>query len=316
MRRTFIHYLILLPALALITLSCSEDSSSPTNNDPEPEPVDGMVLIPASGSSFSMGSNNGFTDELPVHTVSFEFDFWMDTTEVTQGDYDELMSETYSGYTSPDWHNPYGDGDNYPVYEVLWSDAILYCNARSLRDGLDTVYSYTNIVGTPGNQCQLEGVSADLSRNGYRLPTESEWEFACRANSTTDFYWGKNHNPYPVTSADTIEIGNNAVWRVNSWDFGVDSTQYGTHPVGTKTPNAFGLYDMSGNLYEWCHDWYGDYAGGSQTDPIGPEAGDWHVIRGGSWGNDANYLRTTNRTFLNPGYSYYFIGFRTVLRQQ
>jgi len=301
--------------LVIFLFSCSDDSdnNNPVDPDPTTNVKEGMVLITAENASFEMGSNNGNTDEQPVHTVSFTYNFWMDSTEVTQADYDQLMSSTYSGYYTPTWNSTYGAGDDYPVYSVYWDDAALYCNARSKRDGLDTVYSYTSITGTPGSLSQLVNIAADLSKNGYRLPTEAEWEYACRAGTSTDFYWGKDYNPYPSTAADTTEINNFAVWETNSFQFGTGNLNYGTHQVGAKEPNAYGLYDMSGNVYEWCHDWYDSYAGETQTDPSGPENGTWHAVRGGSWGNYPQYLRTANRTFSVPAYLYYFLGFRVVL---
>ncbi|MDH7515454.1 MAG: formylglycine-generating enzyme family protein [Bacteroidota bacterium] len=271
-----------------------------------------MVKIPAKGKSFSMGSATGSADERPVHQVSFTYDFWMDTTEVTQGDYDAVMRAVYPGYIAPSWHAPYGVGARYPAYQVEWDDAALYCNARSKREGLDTVYRYTGITGVPGNGCKLEGVSVDFAANGYRLPTEAEWEYACRARSTTDYSWGKTFGPYPATSADTADFSAHAVWAGNSWMLSSDNPAFGTHPVASLLPNAWGLYDMSGNVWEWCNDWYDAYTASAATDPRGPSSGAWRVLRGGSWGNDAAVLRSSQRTFTVPDYQYYFIGFRTV----
>ncbi len=310
--------LFLIPIFLLITifLSCGEDDKNPVNGgNGTLTHSGGMVLIKAKDMTFQMGSNNGSIDEQPVHTVSFTFSFWMDTTEVTQADYDSLMNATYDGYFTPSWQVTFGQGDDYPAYAVYWDDAVLYCNARSKSEGLDTVYTYTGINGVPGSLCTLDSLSADLSKNGYRLPTEAEWEYACRAGSTSDFYWGEDYDPYPSTPEDSAEVNSFAVWSANSWIFGVGHSDYGTHPVGTKAPNSFGLYDMSGNVYEWCHDWYGDYDGSSQTDPTGPPNGGWHSVRGGSWGTGAGLLRSANRTFTSPDYQYYFLGFRCVKKQ-
>ncbi len=311
-------FLITMMTVTTILFISCDDDSNPVVVDPDPFTPDGMVLIQSKDQSFQMGSDWSiriFPDEQPIHTVSFTYNFWMDTTEVTQSDYDSVMSAYYADYVSPNWFETFGLGDEYPAYDVYWGDAVLYCNARSRRDGLDTVYTYTAINGIPGSQSDLDGVVADFNVNGYRLPTEAEWEFACRAGSYTDLYWGKDCNPYPETSEDSLEFSDNAVWYGNAWLYGVDSPEYGTHPVGTKTPNGNGLYDMAGNLYEWVHDWYGEYSAEDVTDPTGPAEGPWHFVRGGSWGNYSEYLRSSNRTFDNPGYMYYFIGFRVVLPQ-
>jgi formylglycine-generating enzyme required for sulfatase activity len=256
-----------------------------------------------------MGSAAGSDNELPVHGVTFSHDIWMSETEVTQADYDALMSASYDGYFTPSWNATYGAGDDYPAYEVSWSDAVLYCNARSRAEGLDSVYTYIEITGTPGSLSELVGVTADLSRNGYRLPTEAEWEFAYRGGVMQDYYWGADYDPYPATAADSLDFDDHAVWYGNSWVMDVD-LGYGTHPVRSKPANPYGLYDMAGNVYEWCHDWFGDYASTAQTDPVGPDSGEYHTLRGGSWANLPIYLRATNRTFHAPCYYYYLLGFR------
>lgn len=307
-------FLIVISAvmMAIYGLSCSKNDN-PANSGSTTYTPQGMVLIKAKGKSFTMGSNDGFVDEQPVHTVSFSRDFWMDTSEVTQAEYDTLMHNTYSGYTTPTWVNPYGVGSKYPAYYVYWGDAALYCNARSRRDGLDTVYTYTSINGTPGNLCVLVNVQIDYTKGGYRLPTEAEWEYACRGGEDDDYFWGKEFDPYPATTADTIELSSHAVWYSNSWQYSSSDSRYGTHQVASTTPNAYKLYDMAGNLYEWCNDFYGDYSAAAATDPTGAVSGQWRCLRGGSWGNHATYLRSSNRTFMAPDYTYYFIGFRTML---
>jgi formylglycine-generating enzyme required for sulfatase activity len=312
MRKLSLAAFALAAMIVLVVASCSSDDKS-TEPTPQGFTPDGMKLISAKNQHFSMGSADGLPDEAPVHTVSFTKSFWMDTTEITQSDFNSVMTAGYTNYTAPSWNQPYGVGASYPAYYVYWSDAVLYCNARSRQDGLDSVYTYTRIIGTPGNLSDLEGVVIDYTKNGYRLPTEAEWEYACRGGVSEDFYWGKSNDPYPVTAADSLEFNNQAVWYANSWTFGSDSSAFGNHIVATKLPNPFGLYDMSGNVYEWCNDWYGEYTSGAVTDPDGPDTGDWHCLRGGSWGSHATYLRSANRTFSIPDYLYYFIGFRTVL---
>jgi len=313
MKNIKIAYILIVFLPLLLFLSCSkEENDNPADIDEGLVYSGGMVLVEAENAGFQMGSENGFADELPVHTVNFTYDFWMDTVEVTQGDYDDLMTVSYADYLSPTWQTTYGAGDDYPAYSVFWGDAALYCNARSRAEGLDSVYTYSSISGIPGSSCQLEDVVVDLTKNGFRLPTEAEWEYACRAGTTSDFYWGRDCDPYPASMMDSTEMGNFCVWYGESWEYGTGNANYGTHPVGTKEANAYGLYDMSGNVYEWCNDWYGAYETGPQTDPTGPASGPWPCMRGGSWGNYAVYLRSSNRTFYPPAYDYYFLGFRCV----
>ena len=300
-------------SLLFIYLGCSDSDPNPV--EPFIPIEDGMALIPAAGAIFQMGSDNAFADELPVHQVSFSRDFWMNITEVTQADYDAVMSAGYVEYFTPSWRELYGVGDDYPAYELSWNDAALYCNAKSNADGLDTVYTYTAINGIPGGLCELNDIDTDFTKNGFRLPTEAEWEFACRAGAATDLYWDKNVNPYPSNEADSIEIGNYAVWSGNSWSFGSDDDQYGNHPVASKSPNGYGLYDMSGNAAEWTNDWVEDYSAAPVTDPRGGNDG-WHNVRGGCWGNEPTYLRSANRTFDAPGYFFGYVGFRVVRTDQ
>lgn len=273
----------------------------------------GMVKIAAKGATFSMGD----ALSTPMHQVTFTKDFWMDTTEVTQAKYQALMAATYSGYTSPLWSSIYGVGDNNPAYYVNWYDAVLYCNARTKVTGsTDTVYLYTSIPGTPGNDCTLDGLSINLSKSGFRLPTEAQWEYACRAGTTTDFYWGKDYDPYPSTVVDSNEVDGYAVWYRNSYLKGSGNPDYGTHLVATKLKNPVGLYDMSGNVWEWCHDWYESYGSLAQTDPVGPATGSGRVLRGGSWDYGTIYLHSAYRRINKPDGAYYAGGFRVCLPAQ
>jgi formylglycine-generating enzyme required for sulfatase activity len=283
----------------------------------------GMVKILAKGHDFEMGQPNDtvrgifygnmFTTdfEQPVHTVSFTHDFWMDTVEVQQGEFDSLMKKTYSSYMGAGWNSSNGMGRTVAVYSVLWGDAALFCNARSKIQGLpDTAYSYTKIIGRIGNLCTLQNVTCNLSANAYRLPTEAEWEYAARGGTTTDYYWGKNLSDIH-SAADTADFENYAVWYRNSYGLG-RGPGYGAHETGKLKPNTYGLYDMLGNVAEWCNDWYDLYNWGQQTDPTGPATGYIQVQRGGSWGNNLSYIRVTDREFRPPDYPYFFMGFRVV----
>jgi formylglycine-generating enzyme required for sulfatase activity len=240
-----------------------------------------MKLISAAGQSFQMGEV-GIAE--PVHAVSFTRDFYMDSTEVTQAEYERVTGMNPSNFT--------GDSAN-PVEQVTWFDAVLYCNARSKLEGRDTVYAYT-AVDLSGNACDaLTGISAAMLTKGYRLPTEAEWEYACRAGTSTEYYWG-----------DSID-GNYCWYYGNAGD--------STHPVAQKMPNAWGLYDMSGNVWEWCHDWYAGYSATAATDPTGPPTGTGRVVRGGAWNNVNDSYGSAYRGSNDPATAYGNLGFRAVL---
>lgn len=269
-------------------------------------PPTDMKLISSKDNSFQMGSTT-YSAEQPVHSVNFTYNFWMDSTEVTQEKYNSVMSEAYPGYTPVTWNDLYGLGNNYPAYFTTWYDAVLYCNALSKKAFRDTVYSYTAISGSPGNGSTLTGVTIDLNKKGYRLPTEAEWEFACRAGTSGDYYWGSSTLNDVVTQY--------AIYYFNSGTFGTSSPEYGAHAVASKLPNSFGLYDMSGNLLEWCNDWYGSYVSGTQEDPTGPTTGNSRAVRSGGWTAQALQIRSAFRTAMTPDTRQSTVGFRTVLLQ-
>jgi formylglycine-generating enzyme required for sulfatase activity len=263
----------------------------------------GQKMVFVSGGSFQMGdtlytttSQAEFLYDEPVHTVTVS-SFFIDYTEVTQGDYKELMGVNPSAFKD----------SLQPVEVVTWFDAALYSNARSRRDNLDTVYSFSAALGNPSiGDTSLTNLAIDYSKNGYRLPTEAEWEYACRGGTTTDFYWGKNYPP--VTSADTAAIDNNSLWANNS-------PNYVTARVATKLPNPLGLYDMIGNVAEWCNEGLSIYNTTSQTDPIGPvPIGAWRMVRGGSFLDYDDYLLSARRNFLVPHTKGDNLGFRCVRR--
>jgi formylglycine-generating enzyme required for sulfatase activity len=236
----------------------------------------GMVYI--KGGSFVMGSPEGEGEarEHPRHTVAVDA-FYMDITLVTQRDYVALLGVNPSVYRA---------NANQPVQDVNWFDAVLYCNARSKRDGLAEVYKFKAVQGTPGNGCTgLENLVIDYSQKGYRLPTEAEWEYACRAGTTTRFYWGEQMDD------------DYAWWEKNS----LEKMQ----PVGTKKPNAWGLFDMSGNAQEWCNDWLGEdyYRVSPAHAPKGPDSGALRIVRGGScypYQDGGEHMRCANRSCYAP----------------
>lgn len=238
-----------------------------------PPVSEGFVLVEA--GTFQMGSANGDDDEKPVHQVTIIRFFYMSRYEVTQRQWQEVMGTNPSRFK----------GDNLPVENVSWYDAVEYCNRLSRKDGLTPCYSRSG-----------DNVACDFSASGYRLPTEAEWEYAARGGNKSRGYIFSGSN----------SVGDGGWYGDNSGDK--------THPVGQKRPDELGLYDMSGNVWEWCWDWYGkDYYGSSQsTDPRGPSGGSYRVDRGGSWDDFAQGLRAANRYSYTPSSSFNYLGFRPV----
>ncbi|MBN1602417.1 MAG: SUMF1/EgtB/PvdO family nonheme iron enzyme [Chitinispirillaceae bacterium] len=306
-----------------------QKASNPWIPDGPLERMNGMVKIKAKGHDFEMGQPSdtirglflGETttpNEQPVHTVNFTYDFWMDTTEVRQSKYDSLMKLVYGdSYIRPTWNATNGMGPEFAAYAIEWGSAALFCNARSKAEGLpDTAYSYTKVIGKLGDICTLQNVSVKPHANAYRLPTEAEWEYSCKGGTFTDFYWGKNYKPYGSSSADNAEIGQYAIFSYNSSslpkDKKTDTAYYGVNEVARKKPNNYGLYDMVGNVSEWCEDWDNYYSWGEATDPVSATTSLLRIRKGGNWGNVASYLRAAERTFNTPDYEFLFCGFRCV----
>jgi formylglycine-generating enzyme required for sulfatase activity len=206
--------------------------------------------------------------------------------EVTQKEWTEIMGTTIDRQWTAAGESGAptdGKGDTYPMYRVNWYEAVEYCNKRSVMEGLVPAYS-----GSGGS------VVCDFKASGYRLPTEAEWEYAAKGGRDgpgAEYAGGKN--------VDAV-----AWYGGNSGDR--------THPVGTKQPNSLGFRDMSGNVWEWCWDWYGSYGGEPQTDPRGPSSGPGRVIRGGSIGNPARYVRSASRNDDIPPSRGRLHGFRLV----
>jgi len=233
-----------------------------------------MVLIPA--GEFIMGDDGGEDDEKPAHRVRVGA-LYVDKYEVTQKAYEQLMGRNPAKSKGPDK----------PVEQVSWLGAVKYCNMRSLREGLTPCYDPKTL------RC-------DFNASGYRLPTEAEWEYACRAGTATKYSFG------------------NGPRRLSKHAWFKDSANRFPHPVGQKAPNPWGLRDMHGNVWEWCHDFYSeDYKGSGTQDPRGPTAGEERVLRGGSWGSGAESCRSSARYSEAPGFAdvcfgYDAYGFRCV----
>ena len=255
------------------------DSSTQTAENSSSKEVtairDGFLLI--DGGSFQMGSpesENWRIDDEVQHDVSVSA-FYIDPCETTQEEYEHLMGIDPSTFM----------GTNLPVTDISWLDAIRFANAKSVDAGLTPAYTVTG-----------DEVDWDMGANGYRLPTEAEWEYACRAGTTTPFnteksldateanYYG--HYPYEIEDNyfdDSVLEARPGEYRQTTVD------------VGSFEPNAWGLYDCHGNVNEWCWDYYGEYDTTAAKDPTGPETGTKHVYRGGGWNDFAKNMRSAYR---------------------
>lgn len=237
---------ILLLGFLFLPICCSENKFY-LYKIPDPQ-ITEMAKIPA--GDFRMGSQDGTgeNDEHPRHKVWLD-NYYLDKYEVTYDQF-KFFYEQYGqrlGFQLP--HRDYGENGDKPVTGLSWYMANEYCKWAKKR-----------------------------------LPTEAEWEKACRSGTDTDFFWGDNADPQGVEYA---------------WFFKYS----GPHAVGGKKPNPFGLYDMVGNVFEWCSDWYDEnyYKQSPMTNPKGPESGDEKVLRGSSWGSETNMMRSAKRSKQNPG---------------
>lgn len=216
-------------------------------------------MVWVDGGTFRMGATSEqgseISDEKPVHSVTLS-GYYIGKTEVTQALWQAVMGSNPS----------YFEGDDLPVEQVSWDDCQEFI--RKLNS---------------------------LTGQNFRLPTEAEWEFACRG--------GNNSRGYKYSGSNYID--NVAWYDGNSGDK--------THPVATKSPNELGIYDMSGNVWEWCADWYGDYSSGRQTNPKGPYDGSYRVYRGGGWDIFARFCRSSFRNYFIPSNRYSILGLRLAL---
>jgi formylglycine-generating enzyme required for sulfatase activity len=260
-----------------------------------------MAYVPS--GSFQMGNTTGYgyNNELPVHTVTLS-GFYMGKYQVTQDQWQAVTGSNPSYFTTA-VAGESGTPGKLPVEQVNWYDAIVFCNRLSTAEGLSPAYS---ILGSAdpsdwgavpiGSNDEAWNAAVIVSgANGYRLPTEAQWEYAAQ---------GGNGLPGNYTYSGSNNAGDVAWHSGNSGNM--------THEVGKKVANGLGLYDMSGNVYEWCWDWYGVYTNEAQADPTGAVSGANRVLRGGSWYNSAEYMRSAYRNGLNPCGRGSSAGFRLV----
>jgi formylglycine-generating enzyme required for sulfatase activity len=265
---------ILTLVTGILVVGAAWSLSDPDDHSPGEEAIfGGMTFVWIPAGTFMMGSSESQQDrisnkghlnrrshEAPKHRVTLTHGFWMGKYEVTQAQWMDVMGTNPSCFV----------GDmNRPVEQVSWND----------------------IAQTDGFLDRLNQANPGTT---FRLPTEAEWEYACRAGTATRFYWGDD----PGYQA----IGDYAWFNGNSGNT--------THPVGQKMPNAWGLFDMSGNVWEWCQDWYGLYSGSASHDPWKSSVSDSRIPRGGCWVNHGRYCRSTERYGDHPGNRNYGIGLR------
>ncbi|OHD17674.1 MAG: hypothetical protein A2087_04075 [Spirochaetes bacterium GWD1_61_31] len=257
---------------------------------------------PAGGMTLGSVADNR-NDERPAHPVTLA-PFWMSATEVTQAQYEAVMGN------NPAYFMEGADAPARPVERVSWYDALVFCNKLSMKEGLTPVYSIAGstdparwgAIPTANNEASWDAVVVNRAANGYRLPTEAEWEYAARGASAS-----RNFSLAGGSEAAAV------AWFVtNAHAVGENNRDYGTHRVGLLPPNELGLVDMSGNVWEWCFDRYGPYVNNPLDNPLGATSGAGRVFRGGSWTAIAAHLRSSNRDNRAPGGRYTDVGFRIV----
>ncbi len=256
-----------------------------------PVVVGEMVLVEK--GSFTMGTSGAgeFSNEKPAHQVTLTYDFEIGKYEVTFNEYDAFCNAT--GRSKPK-DEGWGRG-NRPVIYVGWWDALAYCNWLSEKEGLPVAYRLMG-ESAEGQTLDASGnVTTDITKVvGYRLPTEAEWEYAARG--------GKYHSPYKYSGSDNVDDV--------AWYYNYNYLEGKTNEVGLKLPNALGTYDMSGNVWEWCSDWFDFYTGLPETNPFNSTDGIRPVSRGGSWNSSATYTRVAFRYCYKPAYVNFDLGFR------
>lgn len=302
-------------------LADREAPTEPTPTPPRPKvEVPDPAMVRVEGGAFQMGSEE-YDDEKPVHEVRLH-NFEIGQYPVTVREYLAFVKNT--GRNRPEWmeedskYNVETGSDDYykkigsaltdencPIVGISWFDAVAFCNWLSSRHGLEPAYRQAE---TP-EPSKTKEILLDLRTGGYRLPTEAEWEYAARG--------GRQSKGYRYAGSDELdEVGwfwENSGDKRLSGEWNEDKifkNNCRPHPVGRKKPNELGLYDMSGNVWEWCWDWYGNYSNEPQENPTGPNSGSFRVDRGGSWNRGAAGARCSNRLLDTPVGRVADLGFR------
>jgi len=296
-RIALLIFTMLVVAFICGFIACGTAGNDDTDIDNDIE----MVWIPS--GNFIMGSNTAETaapciDPRPTRTVYLTTGFYIGKYEITQAQYKAVMGINPS----------YFKGDKLPVENVSWYDAVEFCNKLSVLKGLTEAYLIEKDISDPNNENTSLfdpkwKVTLITGADGYRLPTEAQWEYACRAGTTTNYNTGMD------------SISNETGWyKANS-----DGK---THEIGKKTPNAWGIYDMHGNVWEWCWDWvnlggdnYYVFAPDPDYDPVGLSSGNHRAERGGGWNHSPNRLNSAYRERYQPQAKIEDLGFRVVCPQ-
>ncbi len=268
----------------------------------------GMTFAPIPGGTYQMGNLIGDSNIADAGTVTVTLSpYYMAVHPTTKAQWDTVRTwAATNGYTN--LAAGAGKASNHPVQMVKWYDVVKWANAASEKEGLKPCYLVAGSIVRTGTS---DAVTCDWTANGYRLPTEAEWEVAARGGlSGKRFPWG-----------DTISHSQANYWANSTLEYDLSGSVAGYHPtyntgsfpytspVGSFAANGYGLYDMAGNVYQWCWDWHGTpYAGGA--DPRGAASGSYRVLRGGLWFSSANHARSANRSVYTPTVAYNYLGFR------